>query len=60
MVWLEDRRSLEALEVVASAVAFRGEREDLSSLRTYEDMNENGAKELICDTEFAVRRRTLS
>ena len=60
MVWLEDRRSLEALEVVASAVAFRGEREDLSSLRSYEDMNENGVKELICDTEFAVRRRTLS
>ena len=26
MVWLEARRSLEALEVVASAVAFRGER----------------------------------
>ena len=60
MVWLEARRSLEALKVVASAVAFRGRREDLRSLRTYEDMNENGVKELICDTEFAVRRRTLS
>ena len=60
MVWLEARQSLEALEVVASAVAFRGGREDLSLLRTYEDMNENGVKELICDTEFAVRRRTLS
>ncbi len=60
MLWLEARRSLEALEVVASAVAFRGRREDLRSLRTYEDMNENGVKELICDTEFAVRRRTLS
>ena len=60
MMWLEARRSLEALEVVASAVAFRGAREDLSSLKTYEDMNENGVKELIYDTEFAVRRRTLS
>ena len=60
MVWLEARRSIEALEVVVSAVAFRGEREDLSLLRTYEDMNENGVKELIYDTEFAVRRRTLS
>ncbi len=60
MVWLEARQSLEALEVVASAVAFRGRREDLRLLRAYEDMNENGVKELICDTEFAVRRRTLS
>ncbi len=60
MVWLEARQSLEALEVVASAVAFRGGREDLRLLRAYEDMNENGVKELICDTEFAVRRRTLS
>ena len=60
MVWLKARRSLEALKVVAWAVMFRGRREDLSSLRTYEDMNENGVKELICDTEFAVRRRTLS
>ena len=60
MLWLEARRSLEALEVVASAVAFRGSREDLSLLRTYEDMNENEIKELIYDTEFAVRRRTLT
>ena len=60
MVWLKARQSLEALEVVASAVAFRGGREDLRLLRAYEDMNENGVKELICDTEFAVRRRTLS
>lgn len=60
MVWLEARQSLEALEVVASAVAFRGRREDLRLLRAYEDMNENGIKELIYDTEFAVRRRTLS
>ncbi len=60
MLWLEARRSLEALEVVASAVAFRGSREDLSLLRTYEDMNENKIKELIYDTEFAVRRRTLT
>ena len=60
MVWLEARRSLEALKVVAWAVMFRGRREDLSLLRNYEDMDENEVKELICDTEFAVRRRTLS
>ena len=60
MVWLDARQSLEALEVVTSAVAYRGERKDLSLLRTYKDMKEDGAKELILDTEFAVQRRTLS
>ena len=60
LAWLDDRQSLQALEVVTSAVAFRGTREDISILRTYDDLNENGAKELIHDAEFAVRRRTIS
>lgn len=57
--WLDARRSLEALEVVASAVAHRGTREDLRSLSIYEGMPENAAKQLIADTEFAVKRRTI-
>ena len=60
IAWLDDRKSLEALKVVASTVARRGARKDLSLLRTYEDMKGNGVKELIRDTEFAVRRRTIS
>ena len=60
MVWLDARQSLEALEVVTSAVAYRGERKDISLLRTYKGMKEDGVKELILDTEFAVQRRTLS
>ena len=60
MGWLDDRQSLEALEVVASAVARRGGRKDLSLLRNYEGIKENGVKELILDTEFAVQRRTIS
>ena len=60
MAWLDDRQSLEALEVVASAVARRGGRKDLSLLRNYEGIKENGVKELILDTEFAVQRRTIS
>lgn len=60
MAWLDARQSLEALEVVASAVARRGVREDLNLLRNYEVMEENGVKELILDTEFAVQRRTFS
>ena len=60
MAWLDDKQSLQALEVVASAVACRGTREDISTLRTYDGLNENGVKELIHDAEFAVRRRTIS
>ena len=60
IAWLDARQSLEVLEVVASTVARRGVREDLSLLKTYKGMEENGAKELIIDTEFAVQRRTLS
>ena len=60
MAWLDDLQSLKALEVVASAVALRGKRRDLSLLKTYKGMEENGAKELIIDTEFAVQRRTIS
>lgn len=60
MVWLDARRSLEALEVVTSAVAYRGERKDLSLLRPYKGMKEDEVKKLILDTEFAVQRRTIS
>ena len=60
MAWLDDHQSLKALEVVASAIARRGVREDLSLLKNYEGIEENGVKELILDTEFAVQRRTLS
>ena len=59
MAWLDDRQSVEALEVVASAVVRRGTREDISMLRVHVNVGEN-AKELIHDAEFAVRRRTIS
>ena len=58
--WLDARQSLKALEFVASAVARRGTRRDIGLLRAYEDMSESGAKELILDAEFALRRRTIS
>jgi hypothetical protein len=60
MAWLDARRSLEALQVVAMALEHRGTREDLRSLRIYEGMPENAARQLLTDTEFAVRRRTIS
>ena len=55
--WLDARRSLEALEIVAAAIAHRGTREDLALLRSYEGIPETTAKQVIADTKFAVLRR---
>jgi hypothetical protein len=57
--WLDQRRSLEALQVVAAAVEHRGTRGDLGALRTYEGMPETAVSQLIADTQFAVRRRSI-
>lgn len=57
--WLDERRSLEALRVVAVAVEHRGSRKDLGALRTYKGMPESSARQLIVDTQFAVRRRSI-
>ena len=57
--WLDQRRSLKALQVVAAAVEHRGTRGDLGALSTYEGMPETAARQLIADTQFAVRRRSI-
>jgi len=57
--WLDERGSLEALQVVAAAVEHRGTREDLGALKIYKGMPETAARQLIIDTQFAVRRRTI-
>ncbi|MCK4563763.1 MAG: hypothetical protein KAU94_03700, partial [Verrucomicrobia bacterium] len=57
--WLDQRRSFEALQVVASAVVHRGTREDLTALKTYEGMPESETNLLIADTKFAVQRRSI-
>ena len=57
--WFTDRKSFEALQVVAAALAYRGTRQDLATLRIYDGMPENASKQVIADTEFAVRRRTV-
>lgn len=57
--WLDQTRSLEALRVAAAAVKHRGTREDCGALRTYEGMPEIAARQLIADTQFAVRRRSI-
>ena len=57
--WLDERRSLEALQLVAAAVENRGTRADLGALRIYEGMPESAAGQLIADTQFVVHRRTI-
>lgn len=58
VAWFDERRSLQALKVLASAIEHRGTREDLSAMKIYEDMSETEARQLIANTEFAVRRRS--
>ncbi len=57
--WLEERRSFEALKVVASAISHRGTREDLCALKTYEAILGYEARKLIADTNFTVRRKSI-
>jgi hypothetical protein len=56
--WMAERRSFEALKVMAATIEHRGTREDLSMLTTYEVMSGEAAQ-LIADTQFAVRRRSI-
>jgi hypothetical protein len=57
-VWLAERRTFEALQLLAGAVAHKGSRRDLSALRIYEGMPAEAAEALIADVAFAVHRRT--
>lgn len=59
VAWMKQRRTLVALQVVATAVAHRGTREDLNALSAYEGILETEAKQIIEDTQFAVRRRSI-
>jgi hypothetical protein len=55
--WFDKHRSLEALELIANAIIYRGSREDVLML-TYEGMPEIAA-EVVADAKFSVRRRSL-
>jgi hypothetical protein len=57
--WFEERRSFEALRLVAAALRHKGTRDDLSLLRLYEAMSPEAAQELINETVYAVRLRTF-
>ena len=56
--WVAERRTFDALQLLASALAHKGTRHDLSRLKIYEGMPRAAAEALIADVTFAVRRRT--
>lgn len=56
--WLDARKSIEALRLVADALIHAGNRSNLSMLKIYDGMPDE-AKSLILNTKFAVRRRIL-
>jgi len=58
-VWLDSKRSFNALRVVASVVERRGTRGDLKVLKVYDGMPKIEAEQLIVDTKFAVYRRSI-
>jgi hypothetical protein len=56
--WSAERQTLEALRLLADALAHKGSRRDLSALRIYEGMPREAAEAVITDVTFAVHRRT--
>lgn len=57
--WLAERRTIEALLVVADAIMHKGARTELDALKVYEGMPEVLAQQIIADCHFAVRRRSI-
>ena len=57
--WLRCKGSLRALEFVATAVRTFGLRSDLVAIESFKYMAAPRSREIIEDTEFAVRRRCI-
>jgi hypothetical protein len=58
-VWLRERRSLQALELVARALVERGGRGDVDALEVFPEMDQDRARAIVTDATFAVQRRSL-
>jgi len=54
--WLDQNRSLKALNLVATAIMSRGTRKDLDVLGVCDSMPEKEAKRLVADAQFVVCR----
>jgi hypothetical protein len=58
-LWLNERQSFEALKLVATAIQHQGSRVDLDTLRDYQTTSDPRVAELIEDSEFVVKRRSI-
>jgi len=58
-VWLGERRSLGALQLVAFALIHTGSRSDLGALVIYDEMPREAAEAIVANTNFAVCRRSI-
>jgi hypothetical protein len=56
--WFTERRTFEALQLLAAALTHKGSRRDLPALRICEGMPREVAGALITDVTFAVYRRS--
>ena len=57
--WMQSAGSVKALRIVAAAIRHRGSRADLVVFEHYEGDPRVAASQVIKDTNFAVRRRSL-
>ena len=57
--WLHEHRTIPALEIVAAAIVHAGKRSDLNLLCVDGIEPAQQAKEIVADTCFAVKRRSL-
>jgi hypothetical protein len=57
--WLDQRRSLKALDLVAMAIRLRGTRKDLHVLDGCKVLPEMEAKQMVANAKFIVKRSRL-
>ena len=58
--WLDRHPTEDALELVAGVIAQEGTRADLARLRTLAEGHSESARQVLADTSFAVRRRSVT
>ena len=58
-LWLNERQSLEAFELLSAAIKYRGSRADLDTIGAYRTSFAFDTSQIIKDTEFSVSFRSL-
>lgn len=58
--WVKKKGTLKALLLLSKSLVANGSRDDIDVMPQLEAVNQKAVQALICDTAFAVRRRTLA